>query len=179
MDTAGTHITDRRYDAVCKLMFHRQAVELRRSNADIRIHRPQRSWRQRHRSRRTAQWSQVARRHRCIVQRDHGIVRRILDDVERDIAEVALVRDAEAAANRRLPISLDVIRKAHAWRHRPILRIPWTSIRTVRSRQHLPAANLRRYTRSRTREEIRLQARMIFEQYAKVVVTNPIVGDQL
>src|SRR5438309_10055885 len=76
-----------------------------------------------------------------IVDDDHGISRRILNDVEGYVAEVPFVADAVAAAERGFSITEYINRKSDARRYGPVLRSPQASDRTRWTGKYLPGTN--------------------------------------
>ncbi len=110
-------------------MFDGEAVELRLRGADILVDVAQAGRRKRHASRGARQRTGIRTGHGDgligrAIQDNHGIVRRVLDHVECDVAEVALVAYAGSAANRGLATPEHVIRKSDARRNRSVLRLP-------------------------------------------------------
>jgi len=82
-------------------------------------------------SARSSKWAQIIRGHsdrreacRAFLNLHAGIVRRILNHVKRNVAEVSLVTHAVAATDAGLPISKDVISEANARRDRSVVWIP-------------------------------------------------------
>src|SRR5262245_52230051 len=133
---------------------------------DVRIDRAKRNRRQSLRSGSTGKWSRIVRRNRnggqfrAGSQRDHAVIRRILDDVECDVSEVAFISDAVPAAKRRSAIACHIPSKASARRKIVPVSGPEAADRTIRSDDHLAGSGLQLDVGSRTKIEVGIQTRI-------------------
>src|SRR5207302_123078 len=141
---------------------------------DMLIHIPQACGRQRNATGSTRQRTRVRARDLRIVDHDHGVVRGILNHIERYIAEVPFITDSVTGSKRRLAIAEYIERKPDTRRHGAVLRLPQPADRTLRSGKYLPAPNALDVA-PRAIVEVGVQIRMVVVLNAIVLIAQTIV----
>src|SRR6266851_7230897 len=175
MEPTGAGILQRHFRVACQLLLQCRIPELRLRRADILVHMPQAGGRQRDTTRGSSQWTGIRGSDRRIVDDDDSVIRGILNHVKRDIAEVAFIADAVAAANRSLACSEYVIREADTRRNRAVLRAPQAADRTLWSGKYLAVANRLKEVSARAIVEVRFQVPFVVMLHAIVLVAHAIV----
>src|SRR6267378_524418 len=167
------------YRVLCQFAFRGKAPHLRLGGLDVLIHVPRAARRQRHLQPRCSnEGAKVIYRDFARIrsrQLHAGVVRRILDHVERNVAEIALVADPVPAADARLAIPGEGIRKAYARAHIPIPRVPEFADRTVWREQHLRIPEPFEQVCPAAEVKIRIELRVAVVLHAEVLITQAVV----
>ena len=98
VSAARARVLERHHGVGHKLLIDGEAPELGLRGADVLVYVAKAGGRQRLRTTGALKRAGIRVRHRGILYLNHRVVRRVLDDIEGDVAVVALIRDAVAAA---------------------------------------------------------------------------------
>src|SRR5215469_7851863 len=180
MHTMRARVLDR-YEIVRKYLMldtKRVLVGIRRGH--VLLERAQGGRRQPDRTRRSGENTEVAGGKlilRCLggSQSHASIVGRILNYVIGNVAEVSLVADTVATANRPLTVTEHVVSEAHARSVVVEVLLDQTANRRVGCCCNLPGRDLLHQVRARTQEEVRLQVGIVVVLDTVVLPADAVV----
>ena len=178
VDAARAVVADADDGGPANLLIDRHGAELSLCRADVLVDVAQAGGRQRDRAG-AGQGTGVAVGHvvggvRIGAEHDYGVVGRILDGVEGDIAKVTLVGDAVAAAQRSFTVAEDVDREADAGRNGAVLRIPKTANGAFGRGGDAAVAHLLRDVAARTVVEVRVKILVVVVLHAEILITRAV-----
>lgn len=179
VNTMSGHILDRNDGIPCQFVFKSEAPELSLRRPDVLVDVTYAGGRQGNGARTACQRPGIGVRDLGVVDDDYRVAGRVLNHVEGYVAEVALVRDSEAAADGVAPVAEEVIGEAYARRYRAVLRIPQFVNGAVRHGEDISGAFLLREGCTWTEVEIRVQTLVVVVLNAVVLVTHAIVRGEL
>src|SRR6516164_10115799 len=107
-------VLDGEYGIAAYLALERKTPELGLRRADVLVNLPRANRRKRYVARAFSERTKVAARNRHTLKLDRGIVRRVLNHVESDVSEVALVGDSVTATKAGPAVTEDVPGEADA-----------------------------------------------------------------
>ncbi len=174
MQAVGAVVVKRQHGVPGQLALHPQAPELGIGRLDVLADVTQAAARERLRSRAPSQRTGVAGGdwiggHICSCnQRDHGIVGRILDDIEGYVAKVPLIGDTVSAAQAGLAVAKHIPGKTHARGKVTPLWRPQMPVRAVGDRSYQCVLYVLHQRGAGTIEQVRIQVLV-------VVVLHPVV----
>src|ERR1700687_6238239 len=179
MDAMRSVVVHGKYGLPCQFAFRRKAPHLRLCGLDVLIDVPRAARRQGNLQPRCSdERTEVIYRdfaRICSRQLHAGVVRRILDHVERNVAEIALVADPVSSADAGLAIPGERISKTHARAQIPVPRVPEFADRAVWREQHLGTAESFEEVRPAAVVKIGIELRIAVVLYAVVLITQAVV----